>query len=326
MVLGLVCGFGARAYAAIIATAKSLAERGHPAVRIGAASAMLVALLFTSDAIFGDGLSSGSGYRTLEWVTEPGHGIGLVIALLVVRVMATSATLAGGGVGGLFVPLVIAGALIGDAAATAIGDTTNLFPLIGIAALLGAGYRTPLAGVVFVAEATGRPGFIVPGLIASVAAQLVMGDASVSRYQHAGRHGRLEHRLRLPVASAIRADVLTVPADATVREFYEQHLMLVREPSVAVLDGRDYLGMISADDLREHEPQTWDDLTVGEVAHTDWPTARPDWALEDAMHSMDRTDVDTLPVLDDDGAFIGVITATDIIRLDTIIGTDRKPM
>ena len=152
-------------------------------MRIGAAGAALAGLLLTSNLVFGEGLSSGSGYRTLEWVTEPGHSITLVLALLAFRVAATSATLAGGGVGGLFVPLVIAGALIGDAGAIAIGDTTNLFPLIGIAAFLGAGYRTPLAGVVFVAEATGRPGFIVPGLIASVAAQLVMGDVSVSPYQ-----------------------------------------------------------------------------------------------------------------------------------------------
>jgi CIC family chloride channel protein len=37
--------------------------------------------------------------------------------------------------------------------------------------------------VVFVAEFTGRPGFVVPGLIAAVVAQLVMGRASLSPYQ-----------------------------------------------------------------------------------------------------------------------------------------------
>ena len=45
-----------------------------------------------------------------------------------------------------------------------------------------------------VAEATGRPCFIVPGRIASVtvAALLVMGDVSVSPYQQAGRREHLE--------------------------------------------------------------------------------------------------------------------------------------
>lgn len=324
-ILGLVCGFGARAYAALITRAKSLALRGHPAVRIGAAGAVLVGLLVTSNLVFGDGLSSGSGYRTLEWVTEPGHSIGLVLALLAFRVAATSATLAGGGVGGLFIPLVIAGALIGDAAAIAIGDTTNLFPLIGIAAFLGAGYRTPLAGVVFVAEATGRPGFIVPGLIASVAAQLVMGDISVSPYQRAGRRGHLEQRFAMPISSAIRGDVLTVPPDATLREFYEQHLLLVRETSVPVLDGTRYLGMISSDDLRGHPPESWADVEVGRVLHADWPTARPEWTLEDAVRAMDAADVEVLPVLDDTGSFVGVVSNADIVRLDAILGTTDSP-
>jgi CIC family chloride channel protein len=41
----------------------------------------------------------------------------------------------------------------------------------------------------FVAEATGRPGFVVPGLLAAVVSQLVMGTASVSPYQERARGG-----------------------------------------------------------------------------------------------------------------------------------------
>ena len=59
------------------------------------------------------------------------------------------------------------------------------FTVIGAAAFLGAGYRVPLAAVVFVAEATGRPGFVVPGLLAAVVAELVMGRESVTAYQRA---------------------------------------------------------------------------------------------------------------------------------------------
>ena len=57
--------------------------------------------------------------------------------------------------------------------------------IIGVAAFLGAGYRVPLAAVMFVAEASGRPGFVVPALLAAVAAALVMGSASVTTYQRA---------------------------------------------------------------------------------------------------------------------------------------------
>jgi CIC family chloride channel protein len=316
--LGLVCGVGARGFAWLIHRAKRLNAVGHPALRIAVASVVLVALLLASNALYGASLSTGSGYRALRWVTEPEHGVGLILALLGMRVVATAATVSGGGVGGLFVPLVVAGALVGDAAATAIGDTTNLFPVIGVAAFLGAGYRTPLAGVMFVAETTGRPGFIVPGLIASVVAQLVMGDASVASYQTAGRVGHLERRFELPIGSAIRSDVPTIPPDASMRELYE-NLLLLRETSVAVLDGNRYVGMISSYDLQEVELDEWPTTMVRTVMHRDWPVAHPDWKLERAVRAMEEADRDTLPVLDDSSAFVGVVSRADIVRLDEIL-------
>ena len=60
---------------------------------------------------------------------------------------------------------------------------TSLFTVIGVAAFLGAGYRVPLAAITFVAEATGRPGFVVPGLLAAVVAELIMSRSSVTTYQ-----------------------------------------------------------------------------------------------------------------------------------------------
>jgi CBS domain-containing protein len=158
-------------------------------------------------------------------------------------------------------------------------------------------------------------------LIASVVSQLVMGEVSVSPYQQAGRRGHLERRFLLSLSSVIRADVLTVPPDATLLEFYEHHLLLTRETSVPVLDGEHYLGMISSDDLRAHAPETWSDAKVGDVADTQWPKAQPDWTLEMALRAMDSADVDALPVLDSSGSFIGIVTSTDIIRLDEILGS-----
>lgn len=91
--------------------------------------------------------------------------------------------MAGGGAGGLFVPLVVGGALVGQAFQTVVGGATGLFPIVGVGAFLGAGYRVPLAAVMFIAEATGRPGFVVPGLIAAVIGELVMGRSSVTEFQ-----------------------------------------------------------------------------------------------------------------------------------------------
>src|SRR5690606_2201628 len=94
----------------------------------------------------------------------------------------------GGGVGGLFVPLVVAGALCGRIVGGAVNELdTPMFVVIGIAAFLGAGYRVPLASVMFVAETTGRASIVVPGLLAAVAAELMMGPSSVTNLQRPTR-------------------------------------------------------------------------------------------------------------------------------------------
>ena len=132
----------------------------------------------------GKPITIGVGYDTIGWALDLHRAIWLVLVILLLRCLATAATVAGGGVGGLFIPLVVAGALLGRAVGGVVGALdTSLFLVIGVAAFLGAGYRVPLAAVMFVAESTGRPGFVVPGLLAAVAAELVMGRSSVTTYQ-----------------------------------------------------------------------------------------------------------------------------------------------
>ncbi|MGO9872745.1 MAG: chloride channel protein [Acidimicrobiia bacterium] len=182
-VLGLTAGLGAKLFAAMIRRAKHMAGLAHRGVRIAACGATIAVLVTIGRGLTGQSLVLTPGYGVITWALVPDRAVPLLLAVLVLRCLATGAAVAGGGVGGLFVPLVVAGALLGRAFGAAVGSTDSLFLVIGIAAFLGAGYRVPLAAVVFVAETTGRPGFVVPGLIAAVVAELVMNRMSVTSYQ-----------------------------------------------------------------------------------------------------------------------------------------------
>jgi CIC family chloride channel protein len=186
VVLGLLAGLGARAFSALIRLAKHIATTVQPVVRVTTAGVLLGLLYAAGYALTGRPIVIGVGYSTIGWALAPNRAVWLLLVVLLLRCCATATSVAGGGVGGLFIPLVVAGALLGRAAGGAVGGfDTDLALVVGVAAFLGAGYRVPLAAVTFVAETTGRPGFVVPGLLAAVAAELVMGRWSVTTYQRA---------------------------------------------------------------------------------------------------------------------------------------------
>jgi CIC family chloride channel protein len=320
--LGVTCGVGARLFALMLQRAKALSATTSPLTRALVAGAGLTALAAISFWAFGDGLTLGAGYDTLRWALDPHRAEWLVLLLFAMRAVATLLTVAGGGAGGLFIPLVIEGALLGRSLGGLFRTSvtgSNFFPLVGVSAFLGAGYRVPLAGVVFAAEATGRPGFIVPGLIAAVVAQLFMGSASVSPYQMATRGGHLERRFDLPLSAALRTDIPTAPPDTTLAEFFEHHLVGRRERAVPVVDGVRYVGVMRVDELREAPQEEWATTSVAQRMRTDFPTIATGASLRDALVAMEHADVDLLPVVDD-GRFVGVVTTSEILRLDDILG------
>jgi chloride channel protein, CIC family len=182
ILIGICCAVGARVFSRLIRYAKAFTYRPQ-AARVVLASITLVVLFVISRVLTGESLTIGTGYEVIRWLADE-HALWLLAVVFALRCLATAATVAGGGVGGLFVPLVVGGAIIGRG----VGDIVNpldptLYVLLGIAAFLGAGYRVPLAAVMFVAEATGQPGFIVPALFAAVAAELVMGEQSITTFQ-----------------------------------------------------------------------------------------------------------------------------------------------
>ena len=189
ILIGVGCAVGARLFSRLIRWAKAFTLR--PVMwRLFVAGTNLGALFLIGRALTGESLTLGTGSETIRWLFDP-HSFWLLVAVFALRMLATTFTVAGGGVGGVFIPLVVAGAILGRA----VGDLVEpldptLYVLLGIAAFLGAGYRVPLAAVMFVAETTGQPGFIVPALFAAVAAELVMGEQSITAFQRTPEQDR----------------------------------------------------------------------------------------------------------------------------------------
>ena len=113
---GVLCGIGARLFTTALLGRQT--PRRRPASRRAGRrrrDRSWSAWPPIAKVAFGDPLTLGAGYDNLTWAFDPRRAVALVLLLVLLRALATIATVAGGGVGGLFIPLVIEGALLGRA-------------------------------------------------------------------------------------------------------------------------------------------------------------------------------------------------------------------
>lgn len=322
VVIGAGAGIGGRAFAWAVRKAKSTSKSASPWVLASGGGVVLAAMALLSNQVFGEPLTLGPGFAVVDWV-ENETSLTLLIALFAFRAAATLSTVASGGVGGLFIPLAIQGIIFGSVVGNILrlldwSSEGAIWPLLGLAAFLAAGYRTPIAAVMFVAELS-RGAAVVPALIAAAVSQLVAGSASVSLAQRVERLGHLEGRIALPLTSALTTDVMTVPSDATVSEFVWVHALGRRQRAVPVVDGANYIGQCTIDSAAALDRETWEQHNVGHIVSKDVPTASPSWTLRDAVVAMERADLDQLAVTDSSGSFIGMIYESEIVKLGEIL-------
>jgi chloride channel protein, CIC family len=186
--LGLIVGLVGMVFVVIFRRARSFFVHWHIAhwmkLAVGGLGTGLCGLLFLY-VYPGNLVPLGPNYEAVGEILGNSHSTAELVVFSVLKLAATLFTLAAGGVSAMFVPLFLTGGSIG----TAFGQSAvhssclNLYAAVGMASLLSAGYKTPLAAVVFVAEATGGHAFVVPALIGAAVAYAVSGDASASADQ-----------------------------------------------------------------------------------------------------------------------------------------------
>jgi chloride channel protein, CIC family len=326
LLLGLACGVLARLGAWAIGRAKHLPLSRVARTAMGAVG--MVALLLLSDVWFSAPVSIGPGYAAIDYATAMDRTALVLVALFAVRAAATWLSVGAGGVGGLFIPLVTQGAILGALVQhmTPAANAT-LFPTIGVAAFLGAGYRTPLAGVAFVAEATGQPGFLVPALLAAVAAQLAMGHCSFSAYQRGERAPDVEPLTSLTVGDIMSANPDTVDAHRHLDDVATTMMGANRRWAPVVDDGR-YVGLVAVTDIAATPVAEWATTEVATIVRTDIVPAAPDDAVSDVATRLRHDDGGAVAVTAD-GRVIGVVTRRDLenveVLLDRLTGDSTTP-
>lgn len=316
LVIGVLGGFLARGTAWVFRRAKSLATTLSPAVRVPGAGLLLAFAAWASFELVDDSVTLGPGAeKIVDIVLDPSYGLWVILALLGLRIMATSATLAGGGVGGLFIPLVVIGILLGRVVEIVVDEqSAGLFSAIGLAAVLGAGYRTPLAAVMFVAETTGRAEFVIPALVATAASQVAMGNHSVSNGQLDEREDRLQQRLSRPVALVTIPDVLVVRPDDLLSDVIDRLGTRAPIPALPVLMADGHCDLLVLNDVA---PAIFDKGDAAKVsdATRKVPAVLNTVPATDAARTMATYNCAAVAVINADGEPVGIVTTESLAGL-----------
>jgi len=93
---------------------------------------------------------------------------------------------------------------------------------------------------------------------------------------------------------------------------------------VAVVDDSTYVGMAGAEDVGAVDREAWATTSVRQIMRTDLPVADLTWLLGDAIRAIEECGSDRIAVCDN-GSFVGVITASDLIELDEVLHQTDRP-
>jgi H+/Cl- antiporter ClcA len=108
----------------------------------------------------------GVGYDVIRAELDGSIGVGLVAGVLVVKTLIWSLSLGSGTSGGVLAPMFMVGGALGTLEAHIFPPVApGFWPLVGLAGVLGGVMRSPLTGVVFAVELTGRLDAVLPLMI-----------------------------------------------------------------------------------------------------------------------------------------------------------------
>ncbi|GAB4334581.1 MAG: chloride channel protein [Desulfobulbaceae bacterium] len=276
----------------------------------------------------------GDGY---EFIADTLAGKGVVwvlLALIVLKSVATAITLGSGGAGGVFAPSLFIGAVVGGAFGGIVHAllpeytaTSGAYATVGIGAFLAASTHAPMTAIFLLFEMTGNYLIIIPIMITAIlgtttARKLYEDSIDTVDFTreginiHEGREVAIMKSIK--VGKAITEDVDFISENANINHLLELFRIARDSFYFPVVNHKGLMvGVVSMQDVKNilHDEEQRVCYLVGAICSRDVITLTPDDNLYDAMQLFDLKGIEEIPVVEsrEEPWVLGMIKRRDVI-------------
>ena len=311
----------------------------YPYLKLLVGAILLSSLIFCFPALYGEGYDSLqifiNGKTEADWnqllnqSLFAGNGNLLVLYVgfvTLTKVFATSATNGAGGCGGTFAPSLFIGGFMGfffsrvwNMHQIGVYVPEKNFTLLGMAGVMAGVMHAPLTGIFLIAELTGGYQLFLPLMIVSVVSYL-----TISLFEpHSIYAMRLAREGKLITHHTDHAVLTLMSLDSVIeREYTPVHSDMEMGQLVHVIsrsrtnyipvcdDAGGLLGEIDITRLRHvlFRTELYHRFKVSQIMTQPLAVLSVNDVMEDVMHTFERTNASTLPVLDRDRHLLGYIS------------------
>lgn len=274
------------------------------------------------------------GYEATSNALNGRYELWLLLSLIVLKIGATSVSMASGFGGGIFSPSLFIGAMTGGAVGIIaamispdLASDTGLYAIIGMGAVASSVLGAPISTTLIVFEITGDYSVTIAVMIASAVSSLVsslfyQNSAFLNQLANRGvrlEGGRATYLLKsVPVSRAMDKDFFTV-RDAEPLSRARELFIANGGRKLFVTDERGAMvGVLTLHELPTDifDEETAREFTAGEICRDNPKHVKSTDALEVALAMMESSGEHSLAVIDDPDfpVIVGVILYSDVLR------------
>ncbi len=265
-----------------------------------------------------------------------------IVAIFMLKVVATTLTTSSGGVGGVFAPSLFIGAFVGLFIALTAQQLFHWnvpvanFVLAGMAGVMTGVMQAPLTAIFLIAELSGGYTLLIPLMITATCSYISVypfEKYSIYTYHLAEKdnlktHNKNKYALRkLQWNKIIDTNILTIPIHSTLRTYTEKIAVSKRNLFVVTDDSHHFEGLLVMDDHRPtiFDQSKYDTVRVEDLMIDPGEFIYDDDTASEVLEKFNKTGNFNMPIITRNRVYIGFVSkAKFLAEYQSFIAADSE--